>query len=81
MECNIFFSALGNTAEGCGIYCTIEASKFAGSVSIVFDAEELEELEARGINPYWSKSLFREELANQAKKKRFISVDFHIYFR
>ena len=68
MECNTLFSSLGSTAERSGLYRTIEAANIAGSVNDVFDAEELEELEARGINPYWDKTVFRKELAKQAKE-------------
>jgi hypothetical protein len=51
-----------------GIYRTVEAANLAGNTSDVFDAEELEELESRGINPYWNKQNFRNELKKQAKQ-------------
>ncbi|MCL2329513.1 MAG: hypothetical protein FWC39_13515 [Bacteroidetes bacterium] len=68
MERSALFNTLGNTEKRCGIYRTIEAANLAGSINIVFDVEELEELEARGINPHWDKTLFRKELAKQAKE-------------
>jgi hypothetical protein len=68
MERSTLRDTLGNAETRCGIYRTIEAANLTGSVNAIFDVEELEELEARGINPYWDKALFRKQLAMQAKK-------------
>jgi len=57
-------------AELCGIYRTIKASNLAGNTGDVFDAEEIEELESRGINPYWDSTKFRNELTKHAKQNR-----------
>ena len=51
-----------------GIYSTIEAANLAGINNSVRSIEELEELEARGINPYWNARKFRNELKKQAKQ-------------
>jgi hypothetical protein len=59
---------VGRPETRSGIYHTIEAGNTAGGVSTVYDAEELEELESRGINPYWDKTEFRRELTKQAAK-------------
>jgi len=50
------------------IHKTVLSSNFAGNTNDVFDAEELEELESRGINPYWDSAKFRNELKFQAKQ-------------
>ena len=50
----------------CKIYSVITACNTAGSVSAVRTVEEIEELEGRGINPYWNKWEFRKELSKQA---------------
>jgi hypothetical protein len=57
---------VGRQQEARGIYRTIEASNTTGSISPNFETEELEELESRGINPYWDKIGFRKELKTQA---------------
>jgi len=57
---------------GSGIYRTIQASNSGGSVSTVYEAEELEELESRGIDPYWDKSIFRRELKSQAARNNVL---------
>jgi uncharacterized membrane protein len=65
-------SQLGAMVEGQGkrggIYRTVEAVNSAGVVEKVCDADALEELEARGINPYWSARLFRDSLREQAQQ-------------
>ena len=58
---------VGGSEKRSGIYRTISAANIAGSISTIRDAEELEELEARGINPYWDKPAFRRELEKEAK--------------
>ena len=68
MERSTLFDTLGSAEKRSGIYRTIEAANLAGSINVVFDVEELEELESRGINPYWDKTLFRKELAKRAKE-------------
>jgi hypothetical protein len=49
-----------------GISKVIAATNTAGSISAIYDAEELEELEARGIDPYFDKTAFRKALKDQA---------------
>ncbi|GHT32898.1 hypothetical protein FACS189434_05770 [Bacteroidia bacterium] len=44
--------------KGRGIYRTVAAGNSAGCVNAVLDVEELEELESRGINPFWDKKKF-----------------------
>ena len=51
-----------------GISQTIAASNFSGNTRAVLEAEEREELEARGIDPSWDSTAFRKELKNQAKQ-------------
>lgn len=51
-----------------GIYQTVEAANLAGSVSAVRKIEELEELESRGLNPYWDRTVFRRELERLARQ-------------
>ncbi|MFC4672646.1 helicase-related protein, partial [Dysgonomonas termitidis] len=51
-----------------GISKVIAAVNTAGSVSTIYDAEELEELEARGIDPYFDKTVFRKVLKDRARQ-------------
>ncbi|MDR1171073.1 MAG: hypothetical protein LBL24_01325 [Bacteroidales bacterium] len=51
-----------------GISRTVASTNLAGNTNNVYDAEELEELESRGINPYWDKTKLRKELKNQAQQ-------------
>ncbi|MDR1562204.1 MAG: hypothetical protein LBS54_03825 [Dysgonamonadaceae bacterium] len=51
-----------------GIYQTVEASNNAGIIDTVREIEEREELESRGINPDWDKTIFRRELEKQAEQ-------------
>ncbi len=55
---------VGGQQEAHGIYRTIEACNAGGSISPNYEVEELEELEARGLNPYWDKNAFRTKLNN-----------------
>lgn len=59
---------VGEQQEGSGTYCTIEASNTAGSIRSNYEVEELEELESRGINPYWDKAAFLKELKTQSQQ-------------
>jgi len=54
--------------EANGIYRTIEACNAGGSISPDYEAEELEELESRGLNPFWDTSIFRNKLRLQAQQ-------------
>ena len=67
MERNTARETLGNAKTWDGLYRTVEAANTAGVVSTVYEIEELEELEARGINPYWDSVKFRKELRKIAK--------------
>jgi hypothetical protein len=51
-----------------GIYQTVEAGNLAGSIDTVREVEEREELESRGINPDWSRVIFRRELEKLAEQ-------------
>ncbi|GAB6012634.1 hypothetical protein [Viscerimonas tarda] len=55
-------ASLGIPKERSGIYRTISSSNNAGDTGSVREAEEREELEARGINPDFDRTVFREEL-------------------
>ena len=68
MEYGAISRLVGEQQEVRGIYRTIEASNTAGSTSAILTPEELEELESRGINPYWDKSTFLTELKKQAQQ-------------
>lgn len=63
-----FSKLVGGQPEANGICCTAEALNRAGCTSPILEIEELEELEARGINPYWNKNEFRKELRRQAQE-------------
>lgn len=67
MERSAIDRLVGRQQEAGGIYRTIEACNAAGSISPSYEAEELEELESRGINPYWDKSIFRNKLRVHAQ--------------
>ena len=54
--------------RGSGIHRTIETSNDAGNDRTVRTVEEREELEARGINPDWSRPKFLRELRKNADK-------------
>jgi hypothetical protein len=58
---------VGESAQGRRIHQTIESVNNAGSDGTIRSFEEREELEARGINPNWSRPKFRVELEKQAK--------------
>jgi len=68
MEISTINRLVGGQPEAHGIYLTIEACNTGGSISPNYEVEELEELESRGLNPYWDKSAFRTELKTQAQK-------------
>jgi hypothetical protein len=59
---------VGRQPEAYGIYRTIQACNAGGSISPNYEIEDLEELEARGLNPYWDKNAFRTALKAQALK-------------
>jgi hypothetical protein len=67
--------------ERSGIYRTIEAGNTAGSVSAILKVEELEELESRGINPYWDKKKFQNELYCPAWDSILLTVCFSLRYR
>ncbi|GHT47884.1 hypothetical protein AGMMS49965_26080 [Bacteroidia bacterium] len=58
---------MGSAETRSGIYRTVEAANSAGIVRPILEADELEELESRGINPYYDKKDFSRELEKQAK--------------
>jgi hypothetical protein len=58
---------VGEQSQRNGIHKTIQALQFAGNEDTVREIE-IEELESRGINPYWNRVKFRNELVNQAKE-------------
>ena len=68
MERSAIDRLVGGQQEANGIYRTIAACNAAGSVSPNYEAEELEELESRGLNPYWDKSIFRNKLRAYAQQ-------------
>ena len=57
---------VGGQQKANGIYRTIEACNTGGSISPDYEAEELEELESRGLNPFWDTNIFRNNLKIQA---------------
>ena len=59
---------LGKSEEGGGIARTIEAAYRGGGISPDVTAEEREELESRGIDPYWDMPLFLSNLKSEAQK-------------
>lgn len=61
-------SVVGGQQEKSGIHRTIEAAYRGGSISPDVSAEEREELESRGIDPYWDKPLFLSNLKSEAQK-------------
>jgi len=65
MEISTIRGLVGRQPEANGIYRTIEASNAGGSISPNYEVEELEELEARGLNPYWDNNL---ETPNRSPK-------------
>ena len=70
MVCSAISKLVGRQQEACGIYRTVEASNTGGSISTNYEAEELEELESRGINPYWDKAAFLKDLKVQSQQNR-----------
>jgi hypothetical protein len=68
MDISTINRLVGGQQEANGIYRTIEACNAGGSISPNYEVEELEELEARGLNPYWDKNAFRTEIKTQAQK-------------
>jgi hypothetical protein len=68
MERSALRELVGEPAKRCGIYRTVEAGNNAGGVSTVLEAEELEELESRGLNPFWDKKKFQNELRKHAQE-------------
>ncbi len=59
---------VGELEKRDGAYRAIQASNRGGSESPILTVEEREELESRGINPFWNKSKFRQTLKEQAQK-------------
>ena len=59
---------VGEPKKRLGIERTIQRSNTAGSIDTIRDVEEREELESRGLNPDYDKTLFRQELEKQAKQ-------------
>lgn len=68
MESSTFSKLVGGQSQAIGIHRTTEALNGAGSSSPILEIEELEELESRGINPYWEKTAFRNELKKKAQQ-------------
>lgn len=68
MDISTINRLVGGQQEAYGIYLTIEACNSGGSISPNYEVEELEELEARGLNPYWDNNVFRKKLKTQALK-------------
>jgi hypothetical protein len=62
---------VGGQQEASAINRTIEASNTGGSIISDYTAEELEELESRGLNPYWDRVKFLTELKNRRNKTVF----------
>ena len=67
MESSSISETLADAERRDKISKTISASNLAGNTSDVFDAEEREELEARGLNPDWDSTKFRKGLRSQAQ--------------
>jgi hypothetical protein len=59
---------VGEQQKRSGTYRTIQAANEAGSVSPILTVEEREELESRGINPYWERPKFLSTLKSEAQK-------------
>jgi len=59
---------VGEQQKRSGTYRTIQAANEAGSVSPILTVEEREELESRGINPYWERPKFLSILKSEAQK-------------
>lgn len=68
VEGSVVETPLGKSEEGGGIARTIEAAYRGGSISPDVSAEEREELESRGIDPYWDRPLFLSNLKSEAQK-------------
>ncbi|HRE53101.1 MAG TPA: hypothetical protein PK339_16910, partial [Flavitalea sp.] len=68
MDGSTIRAVVGRPEARSGIHKTVEAANDGGNKSDVRDAEELEELEARGINPYWDRRQFRTVLTNEARR-------------
>jgi hypothetical protein len=68
MDISTINRLVGGQQEASGIYHTIEACNSGGSISPNYEVEELEELEARGLNPYWDNNVLRKKLKTQAQK-------------
>lgn len=66
---NITISGMvGGQQESGAINRTIKASNTGGSIGANYTIEELEELESRGVNPYWDKPAFLKELKTQSQQ-------------
>lgn len=68
MERSAINRLVGGQQEANGIYRTIGACNAGGSISPNYEVEELEELESRGLNPFWDTSIFRNKLRLHAQQ-------------
>ncbi len=68
MERSAINRMVGGQQKANGIYRTIKACNAGGSISPNYEAEELEELESRGLNPFWDTFFFRNKLKVQAQQ-------------
>jgi len=60
MERSAIDRLVGGQQEANGIYRTIQTSNTGGSISPDYEAEELEELVSRDLNPFWDTSFFQK---------------------
>lgn len=67
MDSGALCGTLGQLTPMQAIYRTVQAADCAGIQNTIRTAEELEELESRGIDPYFNKINFRKEVIKQAK--------------
>lgn len=68
MEDSAIDKLVGGSETGRRIYKTIETSNNAGGTSSILTVEEREELESRGLNPYWDTNVLRNTLRLQAQQ-------------
>jgi len=68
MDSSTINRLVGGQQKANGIFSTIEACNAGGSISPNYEAEELEELESRGLNPFWDTSIFRNKLRLHAQQ-------------
>lgn len=61
------YLSLGAAKKRDGLYKTVQASNSAGSIRPNYSIEELEDLETRGIDPYFDKNIFFKAVIDNAQ--------------